>query len=140
MLFYTTPVPRAVFQLIPELKDAEIRVLLLIVHKTLGWKDRTGKNKTGKKETDWIACRQFLVGTGLSRRSVGIAIETLFAKGHIIVMDDCGRALDTPGKRKGKTRMYYRLTPALMPACEDYAQYVRKNIAALAQKARITSY
>ena len=120
MLFYTTPVPRAVFQLIPELKDGELKVLLLIVYKTLGFRDMKGQTKTGRKELDWIAGSQFRNGTGLTQRAIGSAIESLFCKGHIVVMDDRGTVLDTPMKRKGKTRIYFRLSTALMPACEEY--------------------
>lgn len=140
MLFYTTPVSRALFQRIPDLKDAELRVLLLIAHKTLGWKDKTGQTKTGRKETDWIAGSQFQAGTGLSQRAIGHAIEGLFVKGCILVMDAEGTILNTPAQRKGKTRIYYRLSSSLMPASEDYSVYLRRKVAGLANKVRITSY
>jgi hypothetical protein len=140
MLFYTTPVPRAVFQLMPELKDAELKVLMLIVHKTLGFRDMKGQTKTGKKETDWIAGKQFRNGTGLTQRAIGSAVESLFSKGHIIVMDDRGVLLDTTMKRKGKVRIYFRLSIGLMPTCEEYSQYIGKKVSALANKLRITSY
>jgi hypothetical protein len=140
MLFYTTPTPRALFQLMPELKDAELKVLMLIIYKTLGFRDMKNQTRTGRKETDWIAGSQFRTGTGLTQRAIGGAIESLFSKGHIIVMDDRGGVLDTPAKRKGKTRMYYRLSPSLMPASEEYSQYIRRKVSATANTFRITSY
>lgn len=140
MLFYTTPVPRAVFRLISELKDAELRVLLVIVHKTLGWKDKTERTRTGRKEKDWIAGSQFVQMTGLSQRAIGLAIESLFVKGHVIVTDTSGALLDTPAKRKGKTRMFYELSIDLKPVTEDYSLYLRRRISDAANKMRITSY
>lgn len=64
----TTPVPNAVFEYIPSLSEAELKLYLIILRQTLGWKD--AKNDQ-RKVYDWISASQFHTKTGLSRRAVG---------------------------------------------------------------------
>lgn len=138
MLYYTTPFPNAVLQLVSSLKEAELRTLIVVVGKTLGWKDP--HTKTGRKEVDYIASSQFEKDGGVGRRALGLATQSLIAKGYIIALDSRGTVLDTPAKRKGKTRIYYRLSPTLMPACVDRAEDIRRRITGLAHQKRITQY
>ncbi|HEU4718206.1 MAG TPA: hypothetical protein VFU15_10245 [Bacteroidia bacterium] len=138
MLYYTTPVPRAVFDLIPALNESELKVLLVVIHKTLGWKSE--KTHTGRKECDWISGKQFQKGTGLSDRAISKATASLVAQKWLIVMDDCGKVLETPQERKGKTRLYFRLAQALMPATENYSQVIRTKIGETANIFRITKH
>ncbi len=136
MLFYTTPVPNAVIRLIPTLNGGETKVILIVVQKTLGWKDETTMSK--RKERDWISISQFETESGMSRRTIGFAIDSLVEKGHIIVTDHAGNVVNTPEKRKGCSRLYFQLSPALMPPSEDYNTYLRRKSAELANKFRYT--
>lgn len=131
-----TPVPHAVVNLMPMLKDAEWRVIVLITTKTLGWKSET--TASGRKERDWIAGSQFEKDGGVCSRALSIATQSLIDKGYIIVTDYSGDILDTPEKRKGKFRLYYRLSPQLLRTSADYAEEIRTKRRALAHKMRTT--
>ncbi|MGE0637670.1 MAG: hypothetical protein AB7P01_14590 [Bacteroidia bacterium] len=105
----TTQVPNAVFDIhLPGLSLASLKVLLIIIRGTYGWYNK----KTGRrKERDRITIRQFIKKTGLSRRSVCSAIQTLFEKQFIQVSDFKGKNLTCPNERKGKSYLYYALKP-----------------------------
>lgn len=120
----------------PTLKDAENRTVLVITQKTLGWKN--ANTHSGRKERDWISASQFKKYGGISRRALCIAIQSLIDKNLIIVSDEYGNILDAPARRKGKCRLYYQLSPQLMPPCADYAEQIRTKSAALAHKMRTT--
>lgn len=150
----TTPVPNVLFDAyLRRLSSAELKVLLVIVRKTLGWSDRQAMN--GRKEVDWIANSQLQSLTGCSRRAISSATESLVNKKLIEVLHENGSLLDEPQKRKGKQRLYYRITysfyspvdnlgkeSVLQPfseiPCALIAQDLSKEISALAQKMRIT--
>lgn len=102
----TTPVPNAVFEYIPSLSEAELKLYLIILRQTLGWKDAKSDKR---KVYDWISASQFHTKTGLSRRAVGTAVRSLTYRNFILVADEHGRVLHTPNDRKGKTRLYYRI-------------------------------
>lgn len=70
-----TQVPNAIFSLMPELKESELKVLLAIVRKTIGW----------KKHKDRISLTQLQEITGLGRASVSEAIKSENLKGVIKV-------------------------------------------------------
>ena len=143
----TTPVPNFLFDVhLKELKSAELKVILIIIRQTLGWADR--RAVLGRKERDWISCSQLQSKTGSSQRAISSAIETLVTKNLIDVLDYQGSILDTAEKRKGKQRLYYRLSPTLEKPVDNYVQiestYANfaedfgKKCTALAQKMRIT--
>ena len=46
-----------------ELKQAELKVLLIVIRQTLGWADRRGM--LGRKEMDWISGSQRVFGTSI---------------------------------------------------------------------------
>jgi len=135
----TTPVPNAVFEYIPSLSEAELKLYLIILRQTLGWKD-TKSDK--RKVYDWISASQFHTKTGLSRRAVGTAVRSLTYRNLILVADEHGRVLHTPNDRKGKTRLYYRIAvDNKVEKPEDnessYANFspeISKMVSALAQK------
>jgi hypothetical protein len=150
----TTPVPNALFDVhLKTLKSTELKVLLLIIRQTMGWADSRAVH--GRKEMDWISSGQLQTKTGCSRRAITIATGILIDKNLIEVLDEQGTMLTSPTMRKGKPRLYYRLsstfkTPVdnecrtgLHPlttdeACANFAQDLRKKRTALAQKMRIT--
>lgn len=136
---HTTPVPNAVFEYIPSLSEAELKLYLVILRQTLGWK--SGKNKE-RKVFDWISSSQFQKKTGLSRRAIGTALGSLTYRNLILIADEHGSVLHTPQSRKGKTRLYYRVavdTRGGKPVenettSADFSSEVGKMVSALAQK------
>jgi hypothetical protein len=128
------------------LKSAELKVLLVVIRQTLGWIDRNSLR--GRKETDWISGSQLRQKTGCSSRAITYAIEQLVTLNLIEILDDNWHRLDTPEKRKGKPRLYFRLTDHVYKHVENYVDMVpttaifaedyRKNVTGLAQKMRIT--
>ncbi len=139
----TTPVPNAVFEYIPSLSEAELKLYLIILRQTLGWKDAKSEKR---KVYDWISASQFHKKTGLSRRAVGSAVRSLTYRNLILVADDHGRVLHTPNDRKGKTRLYYRIavdstgenSGESETPCADFSPEFGKLCAQLAHKMRIT--
>jgi len=150
----TTPVPNSVFDYhLKELQSAELKVLLVIIRQTLGWTDR--HSVLGRKEKDWISNSQLQAKTGSSRRAITSATEALVKKELIDVLDDVGNLLTDPQKRKGKLRLFYRLSHSLFSPVDKmgktslysvvsdttsakFAQDLSKKSTALAQKLRIT--
>lgn len=150
----TTPVPNILFDVhLNALHLAELKVLLVIIRQTLGWKDR--RALLGRKEIDWISNVQLQSKTGSSRRAISTAIESLVSKKLIEVFDDRGNLLNDPEKRKGKLRLYFKLSSAFQGAgenpgktcvypadsgstCANTALDIRKKVTALAQKMHIT--
>jgi hypothetical protein len=102
----TTQVPNIFFdQLLPTLTEAEIKLLLVIIRQTYGWIDpRTGK----RKQRDRISRKQFVLKTGLCKRVISIALQSLLSKGHISITCQSGSSLPDSIKRKG-IKLYYSL-------------------------------
>jgi hypothetical protein len=150
----TTPVPNVVFDTyLKELKLAELKVLLIIIRQTLGWEDK--RNKSTRKEMDWISNSQLVVKTGNSARAINDAISILTYKNLIEVFSQSGEFLDTPEKRRGQQKLYFRLTNVNSAIVEtkwinpekdcitenpnaNIANNLRKNINELTHKMRIT--
>lgn len=104
----TTPVPNAVFEYIPSLSEAELKLTLIIIRQTLGWRRNADSNAV-RKTSDWISGSQFQKKTGMSRRAIVTAVRTLSYRNFVEIADDHGRVLRTPAERKGKPRLYYRM-------------------------------
>ncbi len=101
----TTPVPNVLFDgHLKDLKIAELKILLVIIRQTLGW----------RKERDWIAGSQFREKTGLSARAVVSAIRGLLEKNLVSVRDGNDQKLDTGEKRKGKKQLVYCLAGPML--------------------------
>ena len=150
----TTPVPNVLFDAyLKYLNCVEIKLLLIIIRKTLGWKDI--KALHGRKEQDWISNCQLRELTGCSRRALSSATEELINKNLIEVLEAKGSLLKHPQRRQGKKRMYYRLSPDFASSvdkvgntgvqpehsentCAISAQELKKSQRELAQKMRIT--
>jgi hypothetical protein len=104
----TVPVPNALFDdLLPTLRDTELRVLLIIIRQTAGWRDHKGRSKA----RDWISHGQFVRRTGRKSAAVSGAIARLVRRGLIVVEDSAGQSLATPQERRRHLgRLYFRST------------------------------
>ncbi len=107
----TTQVPNYIFDLFPDLTQAELKTLLVIVRQTLGWIDK----KTGKRKLkDRISGSQFRLKTGLSKRIINKAIKSLIAKNLIEVTGTRGIILHDSADRRGVIRLHYGLAPVYL--------------------------
>ena len=93
----STPVPNCLFDsILPTLKPAELKTLLIIIRQTYGWIDLRFPKK--RKQSDWISQSQFQHKTGLSRKAVSTAIASLIRRKFVRVYDACGIEVDGSGK------------------------------------------
>lgn len=104
----STPVPNIIFDVyLKELNPAELKVLFVVIRKTIGWVNATNSN--GRKQLDWISHSQLMKMSGLSRRSLSTAINGLVSKKLINVYASGMAKIDLPELRKGKTKLFYEL-------------------------------
>ena len=120
-----TPVPNILFdKYLTELKPAELKVILVVIRQTLGW--TTNKATGNRKHRDWLSGGFLINKTGLSRRAITSAIDSLTRRGIVEVTDYQGNTLYLSESRQGKTRLYFRLN--LQPVqnyhltCANFAQ------------------
>jgi len=110
-LMRTTPIPNIIFDThLATLKMSELKVLLLIVRQTLGWKVGPGK----RKARDWMSRSYIQKRTGLSERAISTAIDSLVAMGLIQVTAPRGHLLHDARARQGHTKLYYGLHRELL--------------------------
>lgn len=109
MIIQHTQIPNILFDTyLPELKESELKILLVVMRQTNGWIDvKTGKRKT----RDRISRNQFMQKTGLSRKIVSLAIKGLVDKRLLSITDQRGNLLHTSEDRKGKNYIYYSFQP-----------------------------
>jgi len=108
MLYYykTTQIPNSVFDIhLKTLSKSELKVLLIILRKTVGIADFEIKGK--RIERAWISQRLFSLCTNLSGRAISTAIDSLNSKNLIIVSNKSGQILKTKNARRGASRLYY---------------------------------
>jgi hypothetical protein len=105
----TTQIPNFIFDLhLAGLTEAELKMLLVIARQTMGWLNKeTGK----RKARDRISISQFIRKTGMSKRTITKAIQSLLLKQLIWVTDSGGAELREPMKRKGRLRIFFSLYP-----------------------------
>ena len=149
----TTPVPNVVFdQYLKELKLAELKILLVIIRQTSGWRDEFSKSK--RKEVDWISSNQLALKTGSSFRAINEAVQLLVQKKLIEVLSSSGEILDAPEKRRGQQKLFYRPSAIFTQvenegntgsyreitgqASANFAGDLRKKMQELTQNMRIT--
>jgi hypothetical protein len=100
-----TNVPNIIFDThLKILGYAELKVLLVIIRQTYGWK---GTHKEGYKKRDWISQQFFMRKTGLSGRAVSNAIASLYAKHLIHIMNTKGKPLNTTQERRRASKLYF---------------------------------
>jgi phage replication O-like protein O len=93
-----TKVPNIILDThLKQLSLAELKLLLIIVRQTMGW----------RKQRDRISHGQFIKKSGLSRKVLSKTIQSLVASELIAVHDFNGNPLRTPEQRKGKLYLYY---------------------------------
>ena len=112
------PVPTwLVDEVMPRLRDTELRVLLVVVRQTLGWQE--GPDPMHRKERDWLTQSQLMRRTGRASEAVSRAVDALIRAGLIEVLDQAGGTLVTPAERRRHLgRLYYRLSPQSSPATD----------------------
>jgi hypothetical protein len=121
----TTQVPNFIFPALPELTEAELKVILIVIRQTLGWKDK----KTGQRKTrDRLTASQFMQKTGLSRRVITKAIQSLSQKHYITVTDYNGNILALSTHRKGKSYLYYSLLNPVHQTTQTNAQNIPEPV------------
>ena len=95
----------------PRLKDTELRVLLVVLRQTWGWKADRTEISSGRqtKHRDWLSHSQLCRRTGRGSDAVSGAVASLTASGLIIVENAGGRPLPTPEERRRcLSRLYFR--------------------------------
>ncbi|MCK8479044.1 replication protein [Psychroserpens algicola] len=103
----TTQVPNVLFDhLLKTISSmSELKVLLIIIRKTIGVADPNMKGK--RLERAWISQRLFAICCNLSGRAVSTAIDGLIKKELIEVTDSFGNVLLTKRERQGTPRLYF---------------------------------
>ena len=107
------PLPCAVIdEVMPTLKDTELRVLLVVIRQTWGWRGTDGK----PKERDWLSHRQLKERTGRASEAVSASIDALVRRGLLCVQNEHGTELSgTRERRNAQGRLYYQPGPLLSP-------------------------
>lgn len=97
-----------------DLRDTELRVLLTVADKTLGW----------RKEDDWINRSLLKKLTGKGNTALASAITVLTSHGFIETRDENGRILHSPRERQlyGYTRhnTHFRINAVLVQKAIKY--------------------
>lgn len=107
-LNHTTPVPNELFEYIPTLTHAELRVLLVVIRQTYGWIDMT----TGKRKIKDRLTYDFIIKkTGVYRTILSETIQSLVDKKLLLVTDKLGNVLDTAKKRSGQWFLFFQFQP-----------------------------
>jgi hypothetical protein len=115
-LEYTTPVPNRIFDIdMSNLKEVELKVLLVVIRKTHGWVEQ--KNHRQRRQVQRINIKSFETLTGCSKRGISTAIQSLVQKQLVIVYDYNGKTLTISDDRKGKYHLYFKpnITPVENP-------------------------
>jgi DNA-binding transcriptional ArsR family regulator len=103
-----TWVPNALFDHhLSNLGYAELKVLLVIIRQTYGWRDKHSK---GHKQRDWISIKYFVQKTGLSARAISTAIASLSDKNLIIIRNEQGKIVRERKKRQFASKLYFETT------------------------------
>jgi len=117
----TTQVPNFIFSVLPGLTESELKIILTVIRQTLGWEDKKTKQR---KTRDRLTISQFTQKTGLSRRVITKAIQSLSQKHLLTITDFKGNLLTQSTDRKGKTYIYYSLLNPMHQTTQTSAQTV----------------
>ena len=104
------PLPvRLMDEVIPHLRDTELRVCLVVFRQTWGYRTGGPGKDPRHKRRDWISHRQLCRRTGRGSDAVSAAVASLTSAGLIAVEDEAGRPLPTPEERRRCLgRLYFR--------------------------------
>jgi len=96
-------------EVMPGLRDTELRVLLVVLRQTLGWRADGAAGSGAYKRRDWLSHRQLCRRTGRGSDAVSAAVGSLTTSGLVVVEDAGGRPLATPEERRRCLgRLYFR--------------------------------
>lgn len=105
---YRTNVPNTIFDTyLKDLGYAELKVLLVVIRQTYGWKDT---RTNSYKRWDWISQQFFVKKTGLSQRAVSSAIAKLIEKQLILVKNGRNKVLYKASERQREAKLYFSCT------------------------------
>jgi hypothetical protein len=90
-------------KILPTLSDTELRVLLIILSRTVGWKQKNASPTRVRLSRVALS-----IATGRSNTSVSQAIEGLSGKGLIVIENATGLPLLTAHTRQKSPALYYR--------------------------------
>lgn len=123
----TTQTPNILFDVyLKTLRNAELKVLLTIIRKTVGIVDVTGDNK--RVQQAWISQRLFMLCTGLSGKAVSDGITSLLDKKLIVITDVKGKLMLNKRERRAAYKLYYSSNSLLEINQEKKASEVAGNI------------
>lgn len=107
----TVPVPNALFDdLLPRLSDHELRLVLVVIRATLGWRETDGRGGWRYRRRDWLTNRLLVRRTGCSSAAVSRAVQSLLEAGLVRVESAEGELLATPQvRRRNMGRLYFAL-------------------------------
>ena len=115
----STQVPNEIFDShLPYLNQAQLKVLLVVIRQVLGWIDPKTKKR---KRKDWISISFFHRKTGLSHKSISLAISELIKKEIIVAMDYHENILKTPSDRTWKETY-------LLLLCSLFLEFETQNL------------
>ena len=101
--------------LMPALRDTELRVLLVVLRATWGW--RAAPDAPATRRREWLSHALLCRRTGRGSEAVSGAVDALVRSGLLAVEDSAGRPLTTPAERRRYLgRLYYRAGDALVAA------------------------
>ena len=133
-----THVPNVLFDnFLPELKLNELKVLLTIIRLTIGFASKS--NPELRKAKDWITIGRFKSVTGLSRRSITGALDSLTNKKLIEVTDPSGKLLLSPWERRGQRRIFFACTFSPFLHEQNCTKTSANSVISSAQNSRITN-
>jgi hypothetical protein len=93
----------------PALRDTELRVLLVVLRQTLGRREPRGDGTWAARRRDWLSHAQLRRRTGRGSEAVSAAIAALVERGFIVVEDAAGVPLATTAeRRRALSRLYFR--------------------------------
>jgi hypothetical protein len=95
----TTQTPDIILDNMQDFSDTELRVVLVVVRATLGW----------RKSADWLTRSQIERRTGRGHTAICNAITSLVERGFILVCDENGIELATPAARKSVGERHAKL-------------------------------
>ncbi len=107
------------------LVDTELRILLTIIHKTIGQVDPDNPKK--RKRRAWISQKLFCICTGKTNRSVSYAIDSLVTSKLILVTNVHGEVMNTKALRRGAHRLYYESCLQLSSYSENASELSSHN-------------
>jgi hypothetical protein len=92
----------------PRLRDTELRVMLVVVRQTAGW--RAAPSSPAHKRRDWLSHSQLVRRTGRGSEAVSAAVASLVTRGLLVVEDAKGSPLTSAAERRRHLgRLYFRL-------------------------------